>query len=168
MGLADSIDNSPIKRVVQVDAGGVPVYAATGSSFNDVDVTNLPTTVDTNSGNKSASTLRAVIATDQPQLTNPLKVEEQFSYSRKTSDGQVKSSAGFVHTVSIAPLTATPTAGLLTIYDDPAETGTVLYAEWIFATDVGHSITLDTSFANGLYVGFDGTLANVQVTVAYR
>lgn len=36
--------------------------------------TNFPTTVDTNSGNKSASTLRVVLATDQPQLTNKLLV----------------------------------------------------------------------------------------------
>jgi hypothetical protein len=33
------------------------------------------TTTDTNSGNKSAGTLRVVIATDQPQLTNALKVD---------------------------------------------------------------------------------------------
>jgi len=39
-----------------------------------VTATNLPTTVDTNSGNKSASTLRVVLATDQPQLTNKLLV----------------------------------------------------------------------------------------------
>jgi hypothetical protein len=31
--------------------------------------------VDTNSGNKSAGTLRVVVATDQPQLTNALKVD---------------------------------------------------------------------------------------------
>lgn len=37
-------------------------------------ITNLPTTVDTNSGVKSASTLRVVLATDQPQLTNKLLV----------------------------------------------------------------------------------------------
>lgn len=36
--------------------------------------TNLPATVDTNSGNKSASTIRVVLATDQPQLTNKLLV----------------------------------------------------------------------------------------------
>lgn len=95
-------------------------------------------------------------------------VEHRYSYSRKTADGQVKASAGFIHTVTIAPLTATPTAGLLTIYDDPAESGTAVYAEWIFATDVGHTITLDVSCANGIYVGFDGALANVGVTVAYR
>ncbi len=33
------------------------------------------TTPDTNSGNKSAGTLRTVLATDQPQLTNALKVD---------------------------------------------------------------------------------------------
>src|ERR1700752_4774407 len=40
-----------------------------------VRVSNLPNTVDTNSGNKSASTPRVVIATDQPNLTNPLNVQ---------------------------------------------------------------------------------------------
>ncbi len=34
----------------------------------------FPTTIDTNSGNKSASTLRFVLATDQPALTNRLLV----------------------------------------------------------------------------------------------
>lgn len=33
------------------------------------------TAVDTNSGNKSAGTIRVVVATDQPQLTNALKVD---------------------------------------------------------------------------------------------
>jgi hypothetical protein len=40
-----------------------------------VAASNLPTTVDTNSGVKSASTVRMVLATDQPQLTNALKVD---------------------------------------------------------------------------------------------
>lgn len=95
-------------------------------------------------------------------------VEHRYSYGRATADTQIKGSAGFIHTVSIAPLTATPTAGLLTIYDSSAESGTVIYAEWIFATDVGHTIELNVTTATGIYVGFDATLANVQVTVAYR
>lgn len=40
-------------------------------------ISNFPTTVDTNSGNKSASTIRMVIATDQPQLTSPLNQTPQ-------------------------------------------------------------------------------------------
>ncbi len=39
-----------------------------------MDVTNFPVTVDVNSGNKSASTIRVVLATDQPALTNKLLV----------------------------------------------------------------------------------------------
>lgn len=35
----------------------------------------FPTTLDTNSGNKSASTLRMVLATDQPALTNALQTK---------------------------------------------------------------------------------------------
>jgi hypothetical protein len=38
-------------------------------------VSNLPSSVATNSGNTNASTLRVVIATDQPSLTNALKVD---------------------------------------------------------------------------------------------
>lgn len=91
-----------------------------------------------------------------------------YLLGRATADAQIKSSAGFIHTVSIAPLTATPTAGLLTIYNNTAESGTVVYAEWVFATTPGHTVTLDVPCSTGIYVGFDGTLANVQVTVAYR
>jgi hypothetical protein len=88
-------------------------------------------------------------------------------YSRHTADGQVKAKAGFIHTVSIAPTTATPTAGLLSIYDSASETGTVVYSEWVFATTPGHTIILDVFCDNGIYVGYDATLANASVTVGY-
>lgn len=88
-------------------------------------------------------------------------------YSRKTADGQVKATAGFVHAVSIAPTTATPTAGLIAIYDNPAETGNIVYSEWIFATTPGHTIILDVECPNGIYVSYT-TVDNVSVTVAYR
>lgn len=91
-----------------------------------------------------------------------------YLLGRATADAQIKGSAGFIHTVSIAPLTATPTAGLLTVYNSLTETGTIVYAEYIFATTPGHTVTLDIPCGTGIYVGFDGTLANVQVTVAYR
>lgn len=91
-----------------------------------------------------------------------------YVIGRVTADGQIKASAGFIHTVSIAGLTATPTAGLMTIYCNTAESGTVAYAEWVTATVVGHTITLDLPCSTGIYVGYDATLANAQVTVAYR
>jgi len=91
-----------------------------------------------------------------------------YVLGRATADAQIKGSGGFIHTISIAPLTATPTAGLLTVYNSLTETGTVVYSEWIFATTPGHTVVLDVPCGTGIYVGFDGTLANVQVTVSYR
>ena len=100
--------------------------------------------------------------------TNRQMVEHAYNYSRKTADGQVMAAAGFVHTITISPLTATPTAGLLTVYDNTAESGTAIYTEWVFATTAGHTVQLDVACATGCYVGFDATLANVAVTVSYR
>lgn len=91
----------------------------------------------------------------------------KFRYSRKTADGQVKAKAGFVHTVSIAPTTASVTAGLLQIYDNTAESGTVVYSEWVLTSVVGHTVTLDVFCDNGIYVSYDGNLANVSCTVSF-
>lgn len=54
--------------------GKVGIDQTTPGTTNAVAATNLPTAVDTNSGNKSSSTLRVVLATDQPQLTAKLLV----------------------------------------------------------------------------------------------
>lgn len=104
----------------------------------------------------------------EDSVNNVIRTEQQFTYIRVTADGQAKAGAGFLHSISIAGITATPTAGLLTIYDSLTETGTVIYSEWVFATDVGHTVLIDTAFATGLYIGFDATLANVQVTATIR
>lgn len=91
---------------------------------------------------------------------------------RCTADTSVATTAGApplrLHTVSIAPTTATPTAGLLSIYDSAAESGTVVYSEWVFATTPGHTVTLDADMYTGIYVGYDATLANVSCTVTYQ
>jgi hypothetical protein len=58
-----------ITNVVHVDDN-----ASSLTVDGTVAASNLPTTVDTNSGVKSASTLRVVLATDQPALTNKLLV----------------------------------------------------------------------------------------------
>jgi hypothetical protein len=91
-----------------------------------------------------------------------------MQYTRVTADGQVRASKGKLHTISIAPTTATPTAGLLSVYDSLTEANTVIYSEWVFATTPGHTITLDCDVSTGIYVGYDGTLANVSCTVAHR
>ena len=65
---------------LQLDAGGnlkvTTSAAVTIASNSSVNVNQLGgTATDTNSGSKSAGTLRVVLATDQPQLTNALKVD---------------------------------------------------------------------------------------------
>lgn len=94
-------------------------------------------------------------------------MSNNYEYSRKTADGTVATGLNVLHTVSIAPTTATPTAGLVTIYDGTSSSGTPVYSEWVFATTPGHTITLDTVCRAGIHVEYDGTLANVSVTVAY-
>jgi hypothetical protein len=88
--------------------------------------------------------------------------------TRVTADGLIKTGIGKLHTISIAPTTATPTAGLLSVYDSITEANTVIYSEWVFATTPGHTIVLDCDVYAGIYVGYDATLANVSCTVTHQ
>lgn len=97
-----------------------------------------------------------------------LMVETRYTYARATADTQVKGSAGFIHTISIAP-TGTVTAGVLTVYDNTAESGTVIFSVSLpITTFAPFTIKLDVDTGTGIYVGFDATLANVQATVSWR
>ena len=138
-------------------------YRASPTTYTDGDAT-----VDQSDVNGNKKVAEQYMPVYEDNTIGVAKVEHRYSYGRVTADGQVKSGAGLIHTISIAGLTATPTAGLVTVYDSLTETGTVVYAEWVFATVVGHTITLDVSVSTGIYVGFDATLANAQITVAYR
>jgi hypothetical protein len=69
-----SIATAPVLVAGAAIIGKVGIDQTTPGTTNAVSATNLPTTVDTNSGVKSASTLRVVLATDQPALTNKLLV----------------------------------------------------------------------------------------------
>ena len=71
------IVDSAGSNVATVSAAGavkVDGSAVTQPISGTVSASNLPATVDTNSGSKSANTLRVVLATDQPALTNKLLV----------------------------------------------------------------------------------------------
>jgi len=73
---ADDISGVKVQRVkVQYGADGsaTDVDSTHGLPVNSAQVAG--TTVDTNSGSKSAGTQRVVLATDQPQLTAALKVD---------------------------------------------------------------------------------------------
>lgn len=70
----DPVRVDPTGTTVQPVSGTVTVGSITGTL--DTNLKNVGgTTTDTNSGLKSAGTLRVVLATDQPQLTNVLKVD---------------------------------------------------------------------------------------------
>lgn len=80
----DALTNTELRAsAVPVDGSGVtqPVSGTVAAS-------NLPSTVDTNSGNKSASTVRVVLATDQPALTNKLLVTPDLPSGAATSAKQ--------------------------------------------------------------------------------
>jgi hypothetical protein len=90
-----------------------------------------------------------------------------MQFTRATADTLVRTGGGKLHTISIAPTTATPTAGLITVYDNTAESGTAIFSEWVFATTPGHTIVLDCNVSTGIYVGYT-TVTDVSVTVTHR
>lgn len=67
-GTVTETNSAAIKTAVETIDN---IVSGTGANISQVGGTN----VDTNSGNKSAGTQRVVLATDQPQLTNALKVD---------------------------------------------------------------------------------------------
>lgn len=69
------------KLLVTPDSVALPAHQST-----NVDQLN-GTTIDTNSGNKSAGTMRVVIATDQPALSNALTVDTELPAAAALADG---------------------------------------------------------------------------------
>ncbi len=112
-----SVSNFPAAQPVTDNGGSLTVDGTVATS-------NFPATVDTNSGNKSASTVRMVLATDQPQLTNALKVDGSavtqpvsgtFWQATQPVSGTVTANAG------TGPFPVSDNAGSLTV---DAPTGT--------------------------------------------
>lgn len=118
--------------------------------------------------NDALQTTLATTIAGEDVATDVLKTEQRFSYSQVTADAAVKSAPGFLHALTFSQTDAAPTAGTITVYDNTAESGTKIF-EWNLTTTVfmPFTVTIDASFATGLYVGF-ATTADVQVTVSYR
>jgi hypothetical protein len=117
--------------------------------------------------NPAQTTLTTQIA-GEDLTNNLLKVEQRYSYAYCTADTAVRSVAGFLHTVTFSPTDATATAGTIILYDNTAESGTVMFTYYIPAAAlVPVTVVLDVSFSTGLYVGFT-TTADVAVTLSYR
>ncbi len=101
------------------------------------------------------------------RLLTSSQADVGYSVAQATADAQVKGSPGVIHTITVAP-TGSVVAGVLTIYNSLTETGTILFRVSLPATTfTPFTITLDATASVGIYVGFDGTLSNVGVTVTY-
>lgn len=98
-----------------------------------------------------------------------IMVQQRFSSSAVVvSDTQVKASAGFLHCITISQNDAAPTAGTIIVYDNTAESGTVVF-NWTLTTAVfiPFQICPDAVMSTGIYIGFT-TTADVNVSVSYQ
>lgn len=101
-------------------------------------------------------------------VNDVMKVEQRYAYSLVAANTAVKSAPGFLHTLTFSCNDAAPTAGTIDVYDNTAASGTKIFS-WTLTTTAFTpcSVTIDASFATGLYVAFT-TTADVNVTVSYR
>jgi hypothetical protein len=108
----------------QADYGGVNVAGTlrgqtavnpSGSIYAaQVDIASLAgTTADTNSGSKSAGTLRVVLATDQPQLTNALKVDASAT-TQPISGTVAATQSGTWNVATVTSVTSVTAVGSIT------------------------------------------------------
>lgn len=91
-----------------------------------------------------------------------------FTYrGNMTADTQIKSGAGVLHTM-VCNSDAAATAGSITLYDNTAESGTVIHS---ITVGTGFyppaTMVFDVEFSTGLYLGFT-TTADVTCSVSYR
>jgi len=121
------------------------------------------------STNNASKVTQATLLAGEDLTNDRMKVEQRFSYAYCAgTDTAVKSGAGFLHTLTFTCIDAAPTAGTIIVYDNTAESGTIIYSETFTTTAFrGYTVTIDASFATGLYIGFT-TTADVGVTVSYR
>lgn len=127
-----------------------------------------PTTVDTNSGNKSASTIRVVVATDDPLLSsaNPVLIYRSDTYLNIAAGAAttvVKSGAGTLSKVCIN--TKGASSNVLTVYDNTAGSGTKIAV--LDTTTAVVCQAYDVAFATGLTV-VSATGTGADLTIAYR
>jgi len=78
-------------------------------------------------------------------------------------DFQVKSGAGFLHTITLGEQAST---GRLTVYDSLTETGTIIAQIYVGTENVPATLTFDVAFATGLYIGADSG-ASADLSISY-
>jgi hypothetical protein len=117
--------------------------------------------------NANTKTREAYAPVYENNTTGKAVTEEVYSNTRVTADGQIKASAGYVRSISFAA-TGTVTAGVVTLYDNTAESGTVVWSGTIQVGTAPVQVDIRREFITGIYVGYDGTIANVATNVAWR
>lgn len=99
-------------------------------------------------------------------MSGPSIILTEYKYAKVTADGLVASGKGTLHTVTFSA-TGTVTAGVITIYDSLTEANTAIWAGTIQTALNPTTITLDVNYNTGLYIGYDGSIANVSTTVSF-
>lgn len=98
---------------------------------------------------------------------NRLLVEARYSRTRLTASGLVATGAGYIKGLTFSA-TGAVTAGVVTVYDNTAASGDVIFSGVIQTGISPIPLPLETTFATGLYVSYDGTIANVATGVSWR
>jgi hypothetical protein len=97
---------------------------------------------------------------------NPYKTQNLRGIN-VAADALVITGKGVIHSLTFSCNDAAPTAGSIIVYDNTAESGTILYSETFTTTAFrGYTVTLDRPFETGIYVGFT-TTNDVNCVVSY-
>lgn len=95
-------------------------------------------------------------------VTDPAQIYVSNSYVRLLDSALVKSGAG---TLAGLHCGAAGTTITVTVYDNTAGSGTIIYSVVLTA---GLSVPLNVAFGTGLYVAFSATTGTPNLTVTYR
>lgn len=148
-GTVTETNSAAIKTAVETIDN---IVSGTGANISQVGGTN----VDTNSGNKSAGTQRVVLATDQPQLTNALKVDG--SAVTQPVSGTVTTTETVPTTIYNGKKTVTTAGTRVTLASSQAVKSVTIKA---LSTNTGFIYVGDTSVAstNGLQLEAGETIS---------
>jgi len=92
-----------------------------------------------------------------------LQVGMCHKYLNITGSVQVLAAAGVLHTITV---NAGTTTGTITIYDNPAATGTKIASINVIKDLNPFTLIFDCACANGIYVSYDGTVV-ADLTCTY-
>jgi len=120
--------------------------------------------------NSNARFTLGTLISGEDQAANVIRVEQQFlSSGTKTADAQIKAAPGYVDVINCYGTDAAAVAGTIILYDNTAESGTILWSWTVGALD--YHIPFDHQVhaiaATGIYLGYT-TTTDVNCTVSYR